>query len=252
MSEPAGPLPQPRVRYRRKAAEACRAMKHVTTKVIKQRLLGLSSIWGSFITPTSDAELSKLEEQLPHRSASSVPNDNLKPQLVVEPADEDRQANSLGQPLHSASPAVRATVKWFNPTKGYGFVTITDWSGDALLPSRMLKGIGLDTVEQGDALDVRVQMAAKGLQVTAVIARIAAVDEPPKPPCELQEVGTVKWYDAHKGYGFILRDQGGKDIFVHASALQRSRLAGLKEGQRVVVDVVDHPKGPHAVLLRLA
>ena len=49
--------------------------------------------------------------------------------------------------------------------------------------------------------------------------------------------GTVKWYNAMKGYGFIQPDDGGKDVFVHASALERSGLNGLTEGQKVSFDV---------------
>ena len=45
--------------------------------------------------------------------------------------------------------------------------------------------------------------------------------------------GTVKWFNTQKGYGFIEPDQGGKDIFVHVSAVERSQLGGLAEGQKV-------------------
>jgi cold shock protein len=61
----------------------------------------------------------------------------------------------------------------------------------------------------------------------------------------------VKWYNAMKGVGFIASDRGGKDIFVHASALERAGIAGLTEGQRVAVDVIDGRKGPEAAGLRL-
>jgi CspA family cold shock protein len=67
----------------------------------------------------------------------------------------------------------------------------------------------------------------------------------------VEEMGTVKWYNHTKGFGFIGPDQGGKDIFVHASALERSGIMGLVEGQRVAVDVADGQKGPEAVSLRL-
>jgi len=45
--------------------------------------------------------------------------------------------------------------------------------------------------------------------------------------------GTVKWFNTQKGYGFIVSDEGGKDIFVHISAVERSGLRGLNEGQKV-------------------
>ncbi len=50
--------------------------------------------------------------------------------------------------------------------------------------------------------------------------------------------GTVKWFNATKGYGFIQPEDGSKDVFVHISAVQRANLAGLDEGQKVSYDVV--------------
>jgi CspA family cold shock protein len=47
------------------------------------------------------------------------------------------------------------------------------------------------------------------------------------------DTGTVKWYNDQKGYGFIQPDNGGKDVFVHATALERAGLRGLREGQKV-------------------
>ena len=67
----------------------------------------------------------------------------------------------------------------------------------------------------------------------------------------IEESGTVKWYNAMKGFGFIASDRGGKDIFVRASALERAGITGLTEGQRVAVDVIDGRKGPEAAGLRL-
>ena len=67
----------------------------------------------------------------------------------------------------------------------------------------------------------------------------------------VEELGTVKWYNANKGFGFIAPDQGGKDIFVHASLLERAGITGLAEGQRVAIDVAQGQKGPEAVGLRL-
>jgi cold shock CspA family protein len=74
---------------------------------------------------------------------------------------------------------------------------------------------------------------------------------PPADRAVVEESGTVKWYNAMKGFGFIVSDRGGRDIFVHASALDRAGIAGLTEGQRVAVDVIDGRKGPEAAGLRL-
>ena len=50
--------------------------------------------------------------------------------------------------------------------------------------------------------------------------------------------GTVKWFNGQKGYGFIQPDEGGADVFVHISAVQRSGLSGLDEGQKVSYEIV--------------
>ena len=56
--------------------------------------------------------------------------------------------------------------------------------------------------------------------------------------------GTVKWFNAEKGFGFITPDDGGKDAFVHISAVERSGLGSLREGQKVDYDLVsDHQRG---------
>jgi CspA family cold shock protein len=58
-----------------------------------------------------------------------------------------------------------------------------------------------------------------------------------KPKERMMATGTVKWYNETKGYGFIQPDSGGKDVFVHASALERAGLRGLTEGQKISYDV---------------
>jgi len=56
------------------------------------------------------------------------------------------------------------------------------------------------------------------------------------------DTGTVKFYNDQKGYGFIAPDNGGKDVFVHATALERAGMQGLAEGQKVSFDVADDPR----------
>ena len=62
----------------------------------------------------------------------------------------------------------------------------------------------------------------------------------------------MKRFNAERGYGFIAPNSGGKDVFVHISALERAGIAALSEGQTVVVDVVEGRKGPEAVRVRLS
>ena len=61
----------------------------------------------------------------------------------------------------------------------------------------------------------------------------------------------MKWFNADKGFGFIARDGGGKDAFVHISALAQSGLTALNEGERVTFDVAEGRKGPEAARVQL-
>lgn len=162
-----------------------------------------------------------------------------------------------------AGPAVRATVKWYNPDKGFGFVGLAD-GGDAFLHVRVVERSGNTTMPPGATLEVQIGTGQKGLQVTEILsvdtstagqepARRPRPERPPYQPVDqaaIEEVGTVKWYNPAKGFGFIIRDSGGKDIFVHASALNRAGISELAEGQRIAVDIVEGAKGPEAVSIR--
>jgi len=61
-----------------------------------------------------------------------------------------------------------------------------------------------------------------------------------------RELGVVKWFNGEKGYGFIARDNGEKDVFVHFSAIKAEGFRTLREGQRVEFEVVEGDKGPQA------
>jgi CspA family cold shock protein len=164
-----------------------------------------------------------------------------------------------------SGPPVQATVKWFNPDKGFGFVTLADGSGDAFLHARVVEQHGGSGVLPGATLEVRAGPGPKGMQVTEILSvdNSTASQEPPRrarPERQtyssddrptVEEVGMVKWYNAAKGFGFIAPDQGGKDIFIHATALERSGITGLAEGQRVAMDVGDGQRGPEVVRVRL-
>jgi CspA family cold shock protein len=200
---------------------------------------------------------------------------DFRPRRRRDFADDDYQPPSRNfgyAPLHGpqfdrpSGPPIQATVKWYNPDKGFGSVTLGDGSGDAFLHVSVVERGGQGSVPPGATLEVRAGPGPKGLQVTEVLSvniSTASQEQPRRPRPErpayqpsanrptVEETGTVKWYNTMKGFGFVAPDQGGKDIFVHASALERSGVMGLAEGQRVAVDVANGQKGPEAVSLRL-
>ena len=165
-----------------------------------------------------------------------------------------------------SGPPVPAMVKWYSPDKGFGFVQLADGSGDAFLHARVVERSGHDSLPPGATLEIRFSPGQKGMQVTEILGvdtstagqeqpRRARPERPGYQPSAdrptVEELGTVKWYNSVKGFGFIGPDHGGKDIFVHATALERSGVMGLAEGQRVAVDVAEGQKGPEAISLRL-
>jgi cold shock protein len=165
-----------------------------------------------------------------------------------------------------SGPALHAVVKWFSAEKGFGFVELSDGSGDAFLHGSVLAQSGINAVQPGDTVEVRVGPGHKGPHVTEVVSVDSSTSTAaPRPRPNLRsgaangrssdvsvgETGTVKWFNTEKGYGFIARDSGAEDIFVHISALERSGISALNEGDRVTFDVAEGRKGPEAGRVRL-
>src|SRR5713101_4657246 len=126
-----------------------------------------------------------------------------------------------GPPRPTATgPVIDAVVKWFNPEKGFGFVELGDGAGDAFLHIAVLQGGGHETVLPGSKLRVQVGHGQKGPQVTAILeidassaaaprphrnspTRAATGRERPNPATAAEIEGTVKWFNADKGFGFV-------------------------------------------------
>jgi len=151
-----------------------------------------------------------------------------------------------------SGPEQTATVKWFNGEKGFGFVALSDGSGDVFLHARVLEAAGVSTLDPGTTLTVQVGPGQKGQQVTRVIEVDTSTASPEQPRSfarsesrpdagvtveAVRQVGRVKWFDMVKGFGFIAPEDGSKDVFVHISAVERAGLNGLSEGQLLEFDV---------------
>jgi CspA family cold shock protein len=144
---------------------------------------------------------------------------------------------------------VDGKVKWFSTAKGFGFVTPDDGSPDAFLPMACVRRAGYRDVHDGASIACEVGAGAKGPLVVNVLTLDnstagAAAGHPARPGQTLN--GAVKWFEAGKGYGFVSPDGGGKDVFVHVTALRRSGLETLGQGQRVRLEVVDGRRGLEA------
>ncbi len=165
--------------------------------------------------------------------------------------------DSYADSLQESGTRHRASVKWFNPTKGFGFVTPSDGSPDAFLHVSVLQRAGLQEIGDGAEIEVEIGPGPKGPQVLRLIAvtgsgsaRPAAprTTPPPRPDGPSTSLsGTVKWFKPDKGFGFVVADDGGKDVFIHKTVLRRCGLSDLEMGQRLQMRVVDADRGREAV-----
>ncbi|WP_281408920.1 cold-shock protein [Mesorhizobium sp. B2-4-15] len=181
------------------------------------------------------------------------------PASFSEPASEP----SYFQRFPAATADARdAEVIWFNASKGFGFVKLSDGT-EVYLHIRALEAAGSHGVSEGTRLKVTVEESSRGWQVAQVLeigeeiartpahTRLAGSDVAGR-DAQAESAGTVRWYNPEKGFGFISPDSGEKDIFVHATALTRSGIAVLVEGQKVFVECGQAKKGVEVRSIRLA
>ena len=177
----------------------------------------------------------------------------------------------------SAGPTVVATVSWYNSEKGFGFVALANGGGDAFLHVSVLESVGFKSVNPGTEIKCRTGKGLKGQQVQEILeideskaataAKTPRSDRPSSansaagnsrdrsavdPSSAIEVNGIVKWYSVEKGFGFVSTNDGFKDVFVHASALQRCNIESLEPDCSVKMKVIDCDKGREALTVELA
>jgi cold shock protein len=134
-------------------------------------------------------------------------------------------------------------VKFFNTQKGFGFIQRDEGGEDVFVHISQVERAGLEGLAEGQELQFNLvdrggKISAADLQVVGDVIKVE--QKPAGPQRELtgeKATGTVKFFNSMKGFGFITRDDGKEDAFVHISAVERSGLQGINEGDRFEFDL---------------
>ncbi|MEE4455198.1 cold-shock protein [Novosphingobium resinovorum] len=140
----------------------------------------------------------------------------------------------------------RGTVKFFNPDKGFGFIQLEGGGDDAFVHISAVQSAGLETLAEGQQLEF--QLVERNGKVSAseltIVGEVIVAERRERAPAPAQRqstgekaTGTVKFFNGTKGFGFIVRDDGQPDAFVHISAVERSGLHGLSEGDQLEFEI---------------
>ncbi|MAY85724.1 cold-shock protein [Arenibacterium halophilum] len=150
---------------------------------------------------------------------------------------------------------VRGQVKWFDPTKGFGFVVSDEGGPDILLHINVLRNFGQSSVADGSRVEVVTHRTERGVQAVEVISIAPPErDETPvltdfadlDPELLAQaplEPARVKWFDKGKGFGFANIYGRPEDVFLHIEVLRQSGLADLQPGEALAVRVIEGKRG---------
>jgi CspA family cold shock protein len=147
---------------------------------------------------------------------------------------------------------ITGTLKWFDRSKGFGFLTAPEYDGDIFLHESILAdAVGLILLE-GSVLEVLVQEHEQGIRVSKIISIETQALEENVPDYEVIAripaiPARVKWFDRDKGFGFANAFRGEEDIFVHSSVLQRYGIKELNASEAVSLRVQYTERGAIAV-----
>ncbi|MBV7258408.1 cold-shock protein [Erythrobacter crassostreae] len=149
----------------------------------------------------------------------------------------------------------KGTVKFFNGEKGFGFIAQETGGEDVFVHISAVERAGLEGLAEGQELEFNLvdrggKVSAQDLQVVGdVIAAPKADAGPPKRELTGEKAtGTVKFFNSMKGFGFLVRDDGQPDAFVHISAVERSGLTEIAEGERFEFDLEVDRRGKHSAV----
>lgn len=143
-------------------------------------------------------------------------------------------------------------VKFFNTQKGFGFIQRDEGGEDVFVHISQVERAGLEGLAEGQELQFN--LVDRGGKVSAadlqVVGDVIAVQSraPQRELTGEKAVGTVKFFNTMKGFGFITRDDGKEDAFVHISAVERSGIQGINEGDRFEFDLEVDRRGKYSAV----
>ncbi|MDE2302338.1 MAG: cold-shock protein [Sphingomonadales bacterium] len=168
-------------------------------------------------------------------------------------------AGGFGGPRGGGMPAQvvgqgKGVVKFFNGQKGFGFIQREDGGEDVFVHISAVERAGLAGLAEGQQLEFTLvdrggKISASDLAPVGDVIPVARRED--KPQRELtgeRATGTVKFFNAMKGFGFITRDDGQPDAFVHISAVERSGMRELQEGDRLAFDIEVDRRGKYSAV----
>jgi CspA family cold shock protein len=143
-------------------------------------------------------------------------------------------------------------VKFFNAQKGFGFIQRDEGGEDVFVHISQVERAGLEGLAEGQELQFN--LVDRGGKVSAadlqVVGDVIPVQQraPQRQLTGDKATGTVKFFNSMKGFGFITRDDGKEDAFVHISAVERSGLQGINEGDRFEFDLEVDRRGKYSAV----